>query len=76
MNTQVIRSRIEPGLKKEAEKVLKQMGLNSSDAIRLFLRYVVSEHQLPFPVRVPDAKTVKAIKAAKRGELKPFKIPR
>jgi DNA-damage-inducible protein J len=76
MNTEVIRSRIEPGLKKEAEKVLKQMGLTSSDAIRLFLRYVASERELPFPVRVPNAKTVIAIQAVERGEVRPYKIPK
>ena len=51
MLTSEIRSRIEPDLKEEAQDVLGRVGLNISDAIRLFLRQVVVVKGLPFEVR-------------------------
>ena len=51
MLTSEIRSRIEPELKDEAQAALARVGLNISDAIRLFLRQVVVAKGLPFDVR-------------------------
>ena len=56
MLTTEIRSRIEPELKEEAQDILSRVGLNISDAIRLFLRQVVAARGLPFAVReIPNA---------------------
>lgn len=38
-------------LKFEAENVLKDMGLSLSEAIRIFLRQVVRDREIPFNVR-------------------------
>ena len=56
-----VRSRIEPGLKEQSAEVLTSLGLDMSDAIRLFLRQVVEVQGLPFEVRKPNAKTVAAM---------------
>jgi DNA-damage-inducible protein J len=69
MKTAVIRSRIEPNAKDEADRVLRSMGLTLSDAIRLFLLQVVAEKRLPFVVKAPNAATVAAMEAADRGEV-------
>lgn len=50
--TGYINVRVDPKLKKQAEKVLKELGLSVSDAIRLFLRQVVLHRGLPFEMRV------------------------
>ncbi|MDQ2693965.1 MAG: type II toxin-antitoxin system RelB/DinJ family antitoxin [Pseudomonadota bacterium] len=71
MTDPVIRSRIDPVLKAEANRILRSMGLTMSDAIRLFLHQVVSEKGLPFPVKAPNAETVAAMEAADRGEYSP-----
>ncbi len=47
--------RLEPGLKEQAEAVLSQLGLPMSNAIDLFLKQVVLQQGLPFPVRLPYA---------------------
>jgi len=62
MSDSVIRARIEPGLKAEASRVLKSMGLTPSDAIRLFLHRVVDEKALPFAVKAPNAATQAAMR--------------
>jgi DNA-damage-inducible protein J len=67
MLTSEIRSRIEPGLKQEAQDVLSRVGLNISDAIRLFLHQVVATKGLPFEVReTPNAVTQAAILEARQ----------
>lgn len=67
MLTSEIRSRIEPELKDEAQEVLGRVGLNISDAIRLFLRQVVAVKGLPFEIReTPNATTRAAILEARQ----------
>ena len=65
----VVRARIDERTKKEAAAVLKTIGLTVSDAFRLLLVRVAAEKALPFEPLVPNAETVEAMKAARRGEL-------
>jgi DNA-damage-inducible protein J len=65
----VVRARIDERVKKEAEAVLATIGLTVSDAFRLLMVRVAAEKALPFEPLVPNAKTIEAIKAARRGEL-------
>jgi DNA-damage-inducible protein J len=71
MLTSEIRSRIERELKQEAQDVLSRVGLNISDAIRLFLRQVVVAKGLPFEIReVPNAATRAAMLEARQVKKK------
>ncbi|HZP91603.1 MAG TPA: type II toxin-antitoxin system RelB/DinJ family antitoxin [Burkholderiales bacterium] len=71
MLTSEIRSRIEPDLKDEAQAVLSRLGLNISDAIRLFLRQVVVARGLPFEVREnPTATTQAAMVEARQARVR------
>lgn len=65
----VVRARIDEATKTEAAAVLASMGLSLSDAFRLLLRRVAAEKALPFEPLVPNAETIEAMKAARRGEL-------
>ncbi len=65
----VVRARIDERTKKEAAAVLKAIGLTVSDAFRLLLTRVAAEKALPFELLVPNAATIAAMKAARRGEL-------
>jgi DNA-damage-inducible protein J len=65
----VVRARIDEATKSEAAAVLATMGLSLSDAFRLLLKRVAAEKALPFEPLVPNAETVAAMKAARRGEL-------
>jgi DNA-damage-inducible protein J len=64
----------------EPRPVLKKIGLTVSDAFRLLLVRVAAEKALPFEPLKPNAETVAAMKAARRGELvnvgKPDKLLR
>lgn len=65
----VVRARIDGHIKEEAAAVLAAMGLTVSDAFRIMLIRVAKEKALPFEPLVPNAETIKAMKAARRGKL-------
>lgn len=58
MKNQVIRARIDAGLKARASEVLDALGFEMSDAIRLFLEQVARKGKLPFAVREPSVRRV------------------
>jgi DNA-damage-inducible protein J len=66
--TETVRARVEPQLKKEAESVLKTLGLSPAEAIRLFYKQVTLRHGLPFAVEIPNAETREAMRHALEGE--------
>jgi DNA-damage-inducible protein J len=66
----VVRARIDLRTKEEASAILGAAGLTVSDAVRMMLVRTVAEKALPFDPLVPNAKTIRALKAARRGELK------
>jgi len=57
--TAMVRARIEPNLKKQAETLLTKLGLSSSQAITMFYRQVTLRKGLPFDVVIPTATTLK-----------------
>lgn len=65
LKTTDVRCRIDEDLKDRATAVLSACGLTLSDAMRLFLRQVVTTQGLPFEVRVPSDKTAQAMAQAR-----------
>jgi DNA-damage-inducible protein J len=65
----VVRARIDAKIKNEASAVLAASGLTVSDAFRLLMVKVAKEKALPFAPLVPNATTIAAMRAARRGEL-------
>jgi DNA-damage-inducible protein J len=66
----VVRARIDAKTKAEASAILASIGLTVSDAVRLLLKKVAEEKQLPFNPLIPNTETIKAIKAARSGDVK------
>jgi len=64
--TETIRARVEPKLKAEAESILDSLGMNPSDAIRMFYKQVVMRKGLPFDVVIPNAETRRAMEDVNR----------
>jgi DNA-damage-inducible protein J len=67
-----VRARIDTSTKERAAGALEEMGLSISDAIRLLMLRVADERRLPFEVKVPNAKTRKAIAELESGKGKRF----
>ena len=61
----MVHVRVEEQIKAQATDTLAAMGLSLSDAIRVFLTRVVAEQQLPFALKVPNAKTRSAMAEAR-----------
>ena len=62
--------RVDEDLKKQAETLFSELGLNLTTAFNIFLRQSVREQQIPFRVtkNVPNAVTLAAMDASERGE--------
>ena len=60
--TEAIRAQIESKLKADAERILEELGLDVSDAIRVFYKQVVLRKGLPFDVAIPNPTTRRAMR--------------
>ena len=49
-----VRARIDEALKQEAEDILRQLGLTTSQAINLYFSQIVLHKGMPFEVRLPE----------------------
>ena len=65
----IVRARIDEQIKEDAAAVLAAMGLTISDAFRMLLTRISNEQALPFAPHAPNATTIKAMKAARRGSV-------
>ena len=74
--TATARVLIDPEIKKQAEDILSELGLSVSGSFELFYRQVIAQQGLPFELRVPDAKTMKAIEDSRQGKGKRFSTPK
>ena len=76
MSTAVLQTRVDMQIKKEAEMLFDSLGLDTSTAIRLFLKQAVNQQKIPFEIIPPQeeifsAQTVAAIEEAKKISVDP-----
>ena len=64
----MIRARVDPSLKEEAENVFEALGLSATQAITLFYQQVKWYRGLPFEVRVPNEVTLKTFEETDAGQ--------
>lgn len=62
-DTTNINIRVDKELKRSAEAIFSELGLNMSTAMNIFLRYSVSYGGIPFELRIqkPNADTISAM---------------
>jgi len=65
--TTMITARVDPRLKRATEKVLKELGLTTSQAITLFFNQITLRKGLPFAIAIPNSETARAIEDALAG---------
>ena len=63
--TSTVRARLEPKLKKETELIFEELGINTTEAIRIFFKQVKLQRGLPFEMKIPNEITEEAILDAK-----------
>jgi DNA-damage-inducible protein J len=67
--TTVSLENIDVALQEQAEIIFAELGMTPADVYRRLLRLTVETHHLPFDVLTPNAETVEAMEAARRGEV-------
>jgi len=65
--TDMVRARIDAGIKDEAARVLAGMGLTVSDACRMTLTMIARDKKLPF-FNEPNEETRQTLEQIERGE--------
>jgi DNA-damage-inducible protein J len=61
MSTEMIHTRVDSDLKHDVEHIFGSVGINTSDAIRMFLAQVRLRQGIPFEIKIPNKVTRKAI---------------
>ena len=64
----VVHTRIDADLKAGAESILKQIGVSSAEAIRMFYRQIEMNQGIPFDVKIPNKLTVDTLRKSEKGE--------
>lgn len=64
-----VRARIDSNVKQSAEEVLRSIGMEPSDAIRLFYQQIANRGEFPLELRTPNAKTIAAMNAEAEPEI-------
>jgi DNA-damage-inducible protein J len=67
-DTTNISIRLDVELKKQAEQLFSELGMNMTTAFNIFLRQAVRQQRIPFDValEVPNAETIAAMEEAER----------
>ena len=65
--TAKINARMEPELKEQAERILDELGISTTDAIRLYFKQIVHWRGIPFDIRIPNPETRAAMEDARAG---------
>ena len=62
-----VKARVDENVKFEVDKIFKEIGLNTSQAINIFLKKVIAERGIPFDLKIPNQETLEAMKDVKNG---------
>ena len=73
METTNINIRMEKNLKKQAESLFSELGMNMTTAFNIFARQSVRQGKIPFEISLdaPNAETIEAIREVQEMKKKP-----
>ena len=66
--TAIVQARVEPLLKAEVERVLREIGLSTTEAITIFFNRIRLEQGIPFEMKIPNAETLQVFKDTDAGK--------
>ncbi len=67
MKNAIINARMESDLKGDVEAILKNLGLNATQAITLFYQQIKLHNGIPFEIKIPNEETQKIIEESRKG---------
>ena len=73
--TSSIHVRVDPKIKEEVERILNNLGMNSTEAINIYLRQIILNSGIPFEIKIPNFSNemLEAIEEAEEMEKNPNK---
>ncbi len=66
--TVVIQARVKPELRDNTDEIFERMGINRSEAIKIFLSHVQMHRGLPFAMKIPNDETLQVFKDTEEGQ--------
>ena len=70
--TAMTHARLNSEVKRQAEIILKKLGISISAAQEIFYRQIIANQGIPFDLRLPNAKTIQAMEEARKGKGKKY----
>ena len=68
--TATIQSRVDPEIKRNAQKILSTLNISMSEAISIYLTQITLNKGIPFEIKIPNKLTVRILKESEnRKEL-------
>ncbi len=66
--TATIQTRIDPVVKKNAQKILNKLNITMSEAISMYLSQITLQRGIPFELKIPNALTEKTLEDSEKGK--------
>ena len=66
--SETIQARINPEIKKEAQRILTQLHITMSEAIAIYLTQITLHKGIPFEIKIPNEVTAKTLKDSETGK--------
>jgi DNA-damage-inducible protein J len=66
--TATIQTRVDPEIKRNAQKILSMLNISMSDAISLYLTQITLNKGIPFEIKIPNKLTAKTLKDSENGK--------
>jgi len=66
--TAIIQIRVDPVLKRNAQRILKKLNISMSEAISMYLSQIVLQNGIPFDLKIPKEVTARVLKNFENGK--------
>ena len=66
--TATIQTRVDPEIKRNAQKILDMLNISMSEAISIYLSQINLHKGIPFEIKIPNSVTAQALKKSKNGK--------
>ena len=66
--TATIQTRVDPEIKRNAQKILRTLNISMSEAISMYLTQITLNKGIPFEIKIPNKLTARTLKESENGK--------
>ena len=66
--TATIQTRVDPEIKRNAQKILSTLNISMSEAISIYLTQITLNNGIPFEIKIPNKLTAQTLKDSENGK--------